>query len=83
VAVRRITIEPLFEAWRTAARSLLKEGVAPDEVQIVESTTPRTLESSFPQEEPRLTEVPVGSMVAPRAFVESAKFSILAALLLA
>ncbi len=70
--MRRVTIEPTFAAWREAARSLLMEGVQPDDVAITDASTPRTLELGF-QEEAGLKYVPVGSTVAPREFVEAAK----------
>ncbi|KAA6463161.1 UdgX family uracil-DNA binding protein [Acidobacteria bacterium AB60] len=38
--VRRVVIEPRYEAWREAARALLREGVCPDDVDLVDATEP-------------------------------------------
>ncbi len=70
--MRTVTIEPEFAGWREAARSLLCEGVRPDDVVIIDSSTPRTLELGF-SEEATVRCVPVGGMVAPRGFIEAAK----------
>ncbi len=70
--MRLVTIEPTFVAWRETARSLLAEGVRPEDVEVTDSVTPRTLDLIFP-EEASLKYVPVGSTVAPREFIETAR----------
>ncbi len=72
--MRRITIEPSFNAWRETARSLLTEGVSPEQVEIVDTTAPAALALAFADEQPMRPVAP-GAMVAPRAFVGSAKLA--------
>ena len=71
--MRRVAIEPHFQAWRQAARSLLAEGIAPADVEFSDGTVPQTLSLAFQDEPSPLPAVAKGSIVAPREFVETAK----------
>jgi probable DNA metabolism protein len=71
--LRRVDIEPSFAAWREVARSLLAEGVAPEEVSFRDGTQPETLELGFAEPAVELRRVPLGSIVASREFVEAAQ----------
>ncbi len=71
--MRRITIEPNFGQWREMARSLLAEGVAPDQVEILDTETPQTLGLAFGEEEAKPQPVAPGQIFVPRAFLELAQ----------
>ena len=71
--MRRVDIESSFGAWRDAARSLLAEGVAPEDVRFRDGTQAETLELGFIQAQPPLKPVAKGAIVAPREFIEAAK----------
>ena len=71
--MRRVIIEPAFEMWREAARSLLTEGVPPDQVEIFDTETPQNLGLSFGDEDVAPHPVAAGNIFVPRAFVELAQ----------
>ena len=71
--MQRVTIEPTFEKWRETARSLLTEGVAPEQVEIFDTETPQNLGLSFDDEAAAPRPVAAGNIFVPRAFVELAQ----------
>ncbi len=72
IGVREVEIEPSFASWREAARSLLAEGVPPEDVHFRDGTEPETLTLGFGDAADRPAPVPKGSIVAPREFMEVA-----------
>jgi DNA polymerase len=73
--VKRVAIEPTFEAWQAAARALVQEDVAPSEVIWRESVEPAqlTLAAAEPAHPPATTDVAPESVRVPRRFVELAR----------
>jgi uracil-DNA glycosylase family protein len=73
-AMKRILLEPDFEAWRQAAREALHAGYLPSELDLQDTTIPQTLALTL-----EASEDPAGSPIpAPhtsKAFLESAKFA--------
>ena len=68
--MRTLVIQPEFEAWRAAARRLLAQGVAPDEVLWTDDPQ----ESSLFASEPPDTHAPVSSaMTVPPGFMDQAR----------
>ena len=71
--MRRVTIEPNFPAWRETARALLVDGAAPEQVEIFDSETPRTLAFSFEEAAGAPHPVAPGNVFVPRPFIELAQ----------
>ena len=71
--MRRITIEPKFEAWRETARALLVEGIAPEQLEIFDSETPQNLGLSFDAADAAPQPVAPGKVFVPKAFLELAQ----------
>lgn len=75
--MRRIAVEPRFEAWRDAARGLVTEGVPPDGVAWIDAVAPeqgllpglQVEETGAAVPEPS----PAGRLRIPRRFVELAR----------
>ena len=72
--MKRILLEPEFEAWRAAARESLRVGYKPEELDLQDAAAPTTLELTLEQNE-AATGAPVASPHVPRAFLEAAKFA--------
>ena len=72
--MKRILLEPEFEAWREAAREALREGYRPEELDLQDATTPTTLELTLESSEVATGEA-VGSPHVPKAFLEAAQFA--------
>jgi DNA polymerase len=71
--MKRILLEPEFEAWRGAAREALREGFCPEELDLQDGSVPRTLELTLESNETASGE-PVPNPHVPRAFLEAAVF---------
>ncbi len=72
--MKRILLEPEFEAWRGAAREALRLGYRPEELDLQDSTAPTTLELALESSEVATGE-PVVSPHVPKAFLEAARFA--------
>jgi uracil-DNA glycosylase len=75
--VRQIEIEPTFESWQAAARTLLREGVSPDQIVWVEAmprqaTLPGVHSPAGIGSGP-ITESRTPSIRVPRKFIELAR----------
>jgi probable DNA metabolism protein len=68
--MRTIFIEPEYEAWRNSARSLLAQGVAPDEVLWSEDIQEASL---FEKEDPHAEAAVENPVTVPRAFLDIAR----------
>ena len=69
--MRRVVIEPSFDAWREAARSLLMEGVAPEQVELVDTTAAPSLALAF-DAAPLLRPPAARTIQVPRALIDLA-----------
>ena len=72
--MKRILLEPEFEAWRGAAREALRLGYRPEELDLQDSAAPTTLELALESSEVATGE-PVVSPHVPKAFLEAARFA--------
>jgi uracil-DNA glycosylase family protein len=72
--MKRILLEPDFEAWREAAREALRLGFRPEELDLQDATVPTALELTLES-----TEVATGDPVinphVSKAFLEAAKYA--------
>jgi uracil-DNA glycosylase family protein len=68
--VKDVRIDPTFESWQSAARSLLREGVAPDDVQWNDGSI---IQSSLLTLTPPRTVEPVTEYRVPARFIELAQ----------
>lgn len=70
--MRTIVIEPEYEGWRAAARSLLAQGVAPEEVLWTDDSQESSL---FVREEPTVAAAEQGASAikVPAAFMDMAR----------
>lgn len=68
----RVAVEPEFEAWREIARRMLREGYAPEQVDLQDVTVERPLSLALEVEE---TPVAMGIEAphVPKAFLEKAR----------
>ncbi|WP_158945410.1 UdgX family uracil-DNA binding protein [Granulicella sp. S190] len=69
--MKRIPLEPDFNAWREAAREALHLGYRPDELDLQDSTAPVTLDLAL-ESAGDPTGVPVTAPHTSKAFLESA-----------
>ena len=72
--MKRILLEPEFEAWRGAAREALRLGYRPEELDLRDSTAPTTLELALESSEVATGEA-VASPHVPKAFLEGASLA--------
>ena len=72
--MKRILLEPDFDAWREAAREALRQGYQPGELDLQDASLPTTLELTLEQNEAP-TGIPVASPHVPKAFFQAAKFA--------
>lgn len=70
--MKSIPIEPSFEAWRDAARTALREGYAPEEIDLQDATATNTIALSFGLEAPP-TGTPVAQPHTSKSFLEEAE----------
>lgn len=68
--MRDVVIQPTLESWRAAARQLIAEGIAPDQVVWREAATQGGLFDAVVVAEP--AGIPASDFRVPRAFVEVA-----------
>jgi uracil-DNA glycosylase family protein len=72
--MKRISLEPDFNAWREAAREALHLGYRPEDLDLQDATLPSTLDLTLES-----TEAPTGTPIpnphVPKSFLESAKFA--------
>jgi len=68
--VREVRIDPSFESWQSAARSLLREGISPDDVQWNDGSIVQS--SLLTLSAPRAVE-PVTEYRVPARFVDMAR----------
>jgi len=68
--VKDVRIDPTFESWQSAARSLLREGIAPDDVQWNDGTI---VQSSLLTLTPPRPVEPVTEYRVPARFIELAQ----------
>lgn len=68
--MRTVVIEPEYEAWRSSARRLLAQGVAPDEVLWSEDAQEASL---FTEENPPAAPAVENPIKVPPAFLEMAR----------
>jgi uracil-DNA glycosylase len=75
--VRHIEIEPTFESWQAAARTLLREGVSPDQIVWVEAMPRQATLPGVPSPagvgSEATTESRAPSIRVPRKFIELAR----------
>ncbi|MDQ2833614.1 MAG: UdgX family uracil-DNA binding protein [Acidobacteriota bacterium] len=71
--MKRVAIEPDFEAWRETARDALRSGYLPEELDLQDATLPRILELTLESSE-AATGNPVLNPHVPKAFLEAAQF---------
>jgi uracil-DNA glycosylase len=73
-SMKRILLEPDFNAWREAARNALHLGYRPEEIDFQDSTVPATIDLSL-----KTVESPTGTTVrtphTSKAFLESANIA--------
>ena len=69
--MRRVAIQPTFEAWQAAARVLLREGIPPAEVLWSEAETPGRVSGS--PASPAAPSVPSPAIRVPRQFLDLAR----------
>jgi uracil-DNA glycosylase len=72
--MKRILLEPDFDAWREAAREALYAGYRPEDLDLQDATAPTTLELSLESSE-LPTGQPISNPHTSRAFLETAKFA--------
>ena len=70
--MRHVVIRPDFESWRKTARSLLADGVAPEEVELHDECTPHNL-GLFVQEQAVLIAPSGKNSFVPKAFIQLGK----------
>ncbi len=73
--MRQVVIESNFEAWRTTARTLLTEGVHPDQVEILDRETPQNLGLLFGEPTASAQHIEPSKIVVPKAFLEAAQIA--------
>ncbi len=69
----KVRIEPEFAAWRVEARRLLQDGIAPEQVELVDEESDRELTFAFaptPEPDPRRA---VAQPAVPKAFLDLAE----------
>ncbi len=71
--MKRILLEPDFEAWREAAREALRLGYRPAELDLQDAAVPTTLELTLESAE-AATGDPVISPHVPKAFLQAAMY---------
>lgn len=69
--MKRLPLPPDFSAWRDAARNLLQQGYAPDQVDLQDETQPSVLHLLTLDEGP--SGQPVSKPFVPKAFLEAAQ----------
>ena len=72
--MKRILLEPDFQAWREAARESLRHGYRPEELDLQDATVPTTLELTLESNEAATGDA-IPNPHVPRAFLEAAKFT--------
>ena len=73
--MKRLLIQPNVHDWRTHARTLLQEGFAPDQVDLVDATVSTTLPLALDLADPHPTGTHVPAPHVPKSFLESAEFA--------
>ncbi len=71
--MRRLFIQPDFEAWREAARDALRQGYTPDQVDLQDATQPSSLDLLAIEEPPAGQPTPQPHV--PKAFLEAAQLA--------
>lgn len=70
--MKRVLVQPEFEAWRDAAREALRQGYAPDEIDLQDASVASTIALSFGLESAP-TGTPVTQPHTSKNFLEQAK----------
>ena len=71
--MHRVTLPPDFDAWRDAARNLLRQGYTPEQVDLQDATQPSALDLLTMEEAP--AGAPVPRPHVPKAFPDAAKLA--------
>ena len=73
--MREVSIQPTLESWRDAARSLIAQGIAPEEILWREASGAPAAPGLFDQPPPSSPREPEasGELLVPRAFLELAR----------
>ena len=69
--MKRILIAPDFNTWRDVAREILRQGYAPEQVDLQDATQPAAMDLLTMEEGP--AGVAVGKPFVPKAFLEAAE----------
>jgi uracil-DNA glycosylase len=72
--MKRIPLEPNFNAWREAAREALRLGYRPEDIDLQDSTLPTNLDLALESTESP-TGAPITTPHTSKAFLESAHFA--------
>ncbi len=71
----RQRVAPSFAAWRVTARQLLRDGVAPDEVELVSEENDTALAFAFAEPPTPTPELGVAQPVVPKTFLDLAEIA--------
>ena len=73
--MKRLLIQPDIHDWRTHARTLLQEGFAPDQVDLVDTTIRTTLPLALDLSDPQPAGTRVPAPHVPKSFLEATEFA--------
>ena len=73
--MKRLSIQPDFNDWRTHARSALQEGYTPEDLDLEDATVARTMELGLVPETGHPTGSPVLAPHVPKTFLASAEIA--------
>ncbi len=71
----RIPIAPEFRAWRARARELLHDGIAPDEIELIDEESDATLTLGLAPEPTPRSDRAIAQPAVPRAFLDLAEIA--------